>query len=320
MPVDSYSGKFKLFAGSSNPGLAKRIGDELGVPLGAVDISRFRSGEIYVNFEETIRNYDVFILQSLSDPINEHFMELLVMMDAAKRASARTINIILPYYGYARQERKASPREPIAAKLVADLLTTAGASRVLTIDLHAPAIQGFFNIPVDHLTALDLLTDELKRKEIFRPIVVSPDAGRATTAEMLAGYLDSPFAIMIKKRPAHNESVITHIIGEVADRTPIIIEDMIDTGTTIVNVVEGLMELGAKEAYVCATHAVFSGEAIQKLNHPHIAEVIVTDSIALPPSCSDKFKVISIAHLFSDAIRIIMQGGSISTLFKSRGV
>ncbi len=242
------------------------------------------------------------------------------MIDAAKRASARTINVIVPYYGYARQERKAAPREPISAKMLADVLTTVGASRVITIDLHAPAIQGFFNIPVDHLTALDLLSDYLKSKDIKNPVVVSPDAGRASTAEKLANHLDSPFAIMIKKRPAHNESVITHVIGDVEGQTPIIIEDLIDTGTTIVNVVESLKERGAEDIYVCATHPLFSGPALQRLDHPYIKEVVVTDSIALPDSHSDRFKVLSVAPMLAEATRIIMQGGSISTLFKNAGI
>src|SRR5690606_22574194 len=205
-------------------------------------------------------------------------------------------------------------------KLVADLLTTAGAHRVVTIDLHAPAIQGFFNIPVDHLTALDLISDYIIKKNVINPIVVSPDAGRATTAERLSSNLDSPFAIMIKKRPAHNESVITHIIGDVEGMTPIIIEDLIDTGTTIVNVVEGLKERGANDVYICATHPVFSGPAIERLDHPNIREVIITDSIAVPVQVPYKFKVISMAHLLADAIRIITGGGSISTLFKYGGV
>lgn len=314
------SDQLRIFSGSSNPGLAQRICNELGQPLGRIKLSRFKSGEIYCLYEESIRNCDVFLVQTFSHPINEHFMELLVMIDAAKRASARTITLVVPYYGYSRQERKAAPREPISAKLVADLLTTAGAHRVVTIDLHAPAIQGFFNIPVDHLTALDLISDYIIKKNVINPLVVSPDAGRATTAERLASNLDSPFAIMIKKRPAHNESVITHIIGEVEGMTPIIIEDLIDTGTTIVNVVEGLKERGARDVYICATHPVFSAGALERLDHPFIKEVVVTDSIALPDSHADRFKVISMAHLLSDAIRIIVEGGSISTLFKYGGV
>lgn len=314
------SDRLKIFSGSSNPGLAKRICTELGVPLGNIKLSRFKSGEIYCLYEESIRNCDVFLVQTFSHPINDHFMELLVMMDAAKRASARTINLVVPYYGYSRQERKAAPREPISAKLVADLMTTAGADRVITIDLHAPAIQGFFNIPVDHLTGLDVITDYIKKKNIPNPIVVSPDAGRATTAEKMANILNAPFAIMIKKRPEHNESVITHVIGEVEGRTPIIIEDLIDTGTTIVNVVESLKERGAHDAYVCATHPVFSGPAISRLDHPSIKEVVVTDSIALPAEHPERFKVLSVANLLSDTIRIVITGGSVSSLFKYGGV
>ena len=315
-----FSDKLRIFSGSSNPELAKKISAELGMPLGAITLSRFKSGEIYCHYEETIRNCHVFLVQSFSYPINEHLVELLVMIDAAKRASAKTVNIIMPYYGYARQERKSAPREPISAKMLADILTTVGATRIITIDLHAPAIQGFFNIPVDHLTGLDLISDYLKSKNIKNPVVVSPDAGRASTAEKLANYLDSPFAIMIKKRPAHNESVITHVIGDVEGQTPIIIEDLIDTGTTIVNVVEGLKERGAEDVYVCATHPLFSGNALQKLDHPLIKEVVVTDSISLPELRSDRFKVLSVAPMLADATKIIMQGGSISTLFKNAGI
>lgn len=310
----------KIFSGSSNPQLAARICGELGRPLGRVKLSRFKSGEHYCLYEETIRNCDVFLVQTFSRPINEHFVELLVMMDAAKRASARTINLVIPYYGYSRQERKAAPREPISAKMVADVLTTAGADRVITIDLHAPAIQGFFNIPVDHLTALDLISDYIRKKNIVNPIVVSPDAGRATTAENLANILNAPFAIMIKKRPEHNKSVITHVIGEVEGHTPIIIEDLIDTGTTIVNVVEGLKERGANDVLICATHPVFSPPALERLDHPNIMEVVITDSIAIPEEHSSRFQVLSVAGLLSNAIRINTSGGSISSLFKYGGV
>lgn len=315
-----YKDNCKVFSGSSNPKLAERICVELGIPLGQIKLSRFKSGEVYCVYEESIRNCDVFLVQTFSHPINDHFVELLVMIDAAKRASARTINLVIPYYGYSRQERKSAPREPISAKLVADVLTTAGAHRVLTVDLHAPAIQAFFNIPVDHLTALDLISDYIRNKKIPNPVVVSPDAGRATTAENLANILNAPFAIMIKKRLAHNEATITHVIGDVEGRTPIIIEDMIDTGGTIVKVVEGLKERGAADAFVCATHPVFSGPALQRLDHPNIQEVIITDSIALPEGHPSRFRVLSLAHLFSDAIRIINDGGSISTLFKYGGV
>ncbi|MDR0268897.1 ribose-phosphate pyrophosphokinase [Paenibacillus sp.] len=312
--------KVRIFSGTSNPSLAESICENLGAELGNVTLSRFKNGEIYVNYEESIRNCDVFLVQSFSHPINELFVELLVMIDAAKRASARTINIVIPYYGYARQERKSAPREPISAKMVADVLTTTGASRVITIDLHAPAIQGFFNIPVDHLTALDLIGDYLKSLKLELPVIVSPDAGRAKTAEKLANYLDSPFSIMFKKRPAHNESVITHVIGDVGGRTPVIIEDLIDTGSTIINVVESLRERGASQAIVCATHGLFSGDALQRLNHPHIREVVVTDSIAISGDSSNRLKVLSVAPMLSTAVRIILEGGSIATLFKDAGI
>ncbi|QQZ62740.1 ribose-phosphate pyrophosphokinase [Paenibacillus sonchi] len=312
--------QLRIFSGSSNPKLAADIAERLGAPLGQIKLTRFKSGEIYVHYEESIRNCDVFLVQSLAHPINELFVELLVMIDAAKRASARTVNIIVPYYGYARQERKSAPREPISAKMVADVLTTAGATRVITIDLHAAAIQGFFNIPVDHLTALDLISGYLKVKGLSDLVVVSPDAGRASMAEKLASRLDSPFAIMIKKRPAHNESVITHVIGDVEGRTPIIIEDLIDTGTTIVNVVEGLKERGARNSIVCATHGLFSGDALSRMVHPNIDEIVVTDSIALPDDHSSRFTVLSVAPMLAEATRIIIEGGSIDKLFRDAGI
>jgi len=315
-----HDGKVKVFSGSSNQPLAAAMCKELGIELGSIKLSRFKSGEIYVHYEESIRNYDVYLVQSLSYPINEHLVELMVMIDAAKRASAKTITVVLPYYGYARQERKSAPREPISAKMVADVLATVGASRVVTIDLHAPAIQGFFNIPVDHLTALDLICDEIRKLDVPNPIVVSPDAGRAKTAEKLAGFLDLPFAIMIKRRPSHNEATITHIIGDVEGKTPIIIEDLIDTGSTIINVVEGLKEKGANDAIVCATHPVFSNGAITRMNHPNIAKVLVTDSIQLPEELPSNLEVRSVAPLLAHAIEIIHGGGSISVLFRSGGV
>ncbi|GIP15450.1 ribose-phosphate pyrophosphokinase [Paenibacillus montaniterrae] len=309
--------QLKVFSGSSNRPLAQAICDQLNVPLGNAIISRQESGEIHISYEESLRNHDIFIVQAMSHPVNEHLVELLVMIDAAKRASAKTINIVIPYYGYARQERKSKPREPISAKMVADILTTVGASRIITIDLHADAIQGFFDITVDHLTALDIIINYLREKNITNPVVVSPDAGRATVAEKLAGLINCPFAIMIKNRPAHNKSEITHIIGEVNGMTPIIIEDLIDTGSTIVNVVEALHKKGANDAFICATHGLFSDNAVKKLDHPYIKEVIITDSILLDEEHSDKFVVLSVAPLISQAIDIITRGGSIATLFKS---
>lgn len=309
--------QLKIFSGSSNRPLAQQLAERLNQPLGAVTIERQQSGEIHVSYDETLRNYDVFIVQSLSHPVNEHLVELMIMIDAAKRASAKSINIIMPYYGYARQERKTKPREPISAKMVADIITTVGADRIISVDLHADPIQGFFHITVDHLTALDIIIKYIKEKNIKNPVVVSPDAGRATVAEKLAGLIDCPFAIMIKNRPAHNVAEITHIIGEVEGMTPIIIEDLIDTGTTIVNVVEALKKKGAEDAYICATHGLFSGEALQKLNHPNINEVVITDTIQLPDDHAEKFVTLSIAPLLASAVKIITEGGSIATLFKS---
>lgn len=308
--------KVKIFSGSSNRLLAEQLCKQLSLPLGKCDITQLQSGEIHLSYQESLRNCHIFIVQSLSHPVNEHLVELMIMIDAAKRASAKTINIVMPYYGYARQERKAAPREPISAKLVADILTTVGADRLVTVDLHADAIQGFFQIPVDHLTALDLITAYLKEQNISNPVVVSPDAGRATMAEKLADYLDCPFAIMIKNRPAHNQTKITHIIGNVEGMTPIIIEDLIDTGGTIVNVVEALNKRGANDAYICATHGLFSANALERLNHPNIRQVVTTDTIALNGEHSDKFVVLSMANLLATAISIIHNGGSIDTLFK----
>ncbi len=307
----------KVFSGTSHPKLAEEISNYLGVPLGTARISRFKSGEIYVHYEKSIRNKDIFLIQTLGHPVNENLMELLVMADAARRASARSISAVIPYFAYARQEKKDAPREPITAKMIADILTTVGVDRVVTIDLHAPAIQGFFNIPLDHLTALDDITRYLKEKHIPNPVVISPDAGRVKTAEKLSAYLDTPMAMMMKRRPAHNKAKVTHIVGEVKGKTPIIIEDMIDTGGTIVKVVEKLMEKGANPAYVCATHPVFSANAMEKLKHPAIAEVVVTNTIPVPEIDSKHFITLSIAPLLGKAIEMIHTGGSITTLFRA---
>ncbi|MCS1352206.1 ribose-phosphate pyrophosphokinase [Mechercharimyces sp. CAU 1602] len=307
-----------IFTGTSNPELASAIADQLGTTLGDARIDRFQSGEVYVHYEESVRNADVYLVQTMSHPINDILMELLIMADAARRASAGSVNAVIPYFGYARQEKKDAPREPISAKVVADLLHTVGIDRVITIDLHAPAIQGFFHIPVDHLTALGQITTYLRQKRIDHPVVVSPDAGRVKTAEKLATSLDAPFAVMLKKRPSHHVASITHVIGEVKGHTPIIIEDMIDTGGTIVNVVDHLREKGAKKAVVCASHPIFSGMAHQRLDHHWIEKVVITDTLPLRHlSLGDRFKVLSVAPMLSEAIRLIQTGGSLSTMFRS---
>ncbi|QJC50739.1 ribose-phosphate diphosphokinase [Paenibacillus albicereus] len=312
--------KVKIFSGSSNIPLAKSISEQLGLPLGEVTLSQFDNGELYVSYGEPIRTCHIFIVQSLSDPVNENFMELLIMIDAAKRASAKTINIIMPYYGYARQERKRHPREAISAKLVADLLHTAGASRIITLDLHTAAIQGFFTFPVDHLTALDELTEHIRAKNIENPVIVSPDAGRASTAEKLANYLQAPFAMVVTNHDPHTGEEKMHVIGDVKDKTPVIIEDIIDTGRTLFNVVEKLVEKGGRDVVIAATHGLFSGDALDKLNHPHIREIVVTDSILQQSTPNEKLTVIPTAGLFTEAIRSNIYGGSIATLFKNRGI
>ncbi|MNI22656.1 Ribose-phosphate pyrophosphokinase [compost metagenome] len=310
----------RIFSGSSHTELAEKICQQLGVPLGKIKRSRFKSGEIYVNYEEGIRNCDVYLVQSFSHPINDHLFELLIMIDAAKRASARTVNLVIPYFGYSRLVEKTAPREPISAKLVADLISATGANRVVTVDFHAAATQGFFNIPVDHLTALDLFYKYIESKQIVNPIIVSPDPGRATTAEKLANHLDYPYSIIVKKRN-EQQATLTEVIGDVKDRTPIIIEDMIDTGSTMFKVVEALKERGANDAYVCATHPVFSANALEILNHPNIKEVVVTDSVPLPMGVkTDHINVISVSELLAQAIRINMEGGSVSQLFTIKRV
>ncbi|MGZ4032670.1 MAG: ribose-phosphate diphosphokinase [Tumebacillaceae bacterium] len=311
----------KIFSGSSNPALAEEVCALLGLPLGSAKHSRFQSGETYVSIEESVRGADVYVIQSFSHPVNEHFVELLVMIDALKRSSAGMINVILPYYGYARQEKQDAPREPITAKMVADVLTTVGAERIITMDLHAAAIQGFFDIPVDHMTSLDLIADYLRQKDLSNAIVVSPDAGRAKTAERLATYLDLPVAIMNKRRPKHNEAEITHVIGDVKGKVPIIIEDMIDTGGTIVKVVDGLVENGARpEVLLCATHAIFSHPAPQRLQHPAIKEVVVTNTLPIQDVHKmNNLVVLSSAPLFAEAIHRIHHNRSISMLFADPG-
>lgn len=310
-------GELKLFTGTANPRLGASVAEQLGVPLGNVDIHRFRCGEIYVRYLETVRGDDVFVIQPFAAPVNESLVEMLIMIDTLKRASADRITAVVPYYGYARQEKKDAPREPISARMVADVLTTVGANRVVVIDLHAPAIQGFFNIPVDHLTALPMFVDFCKAKHISNGIVIAPDAGRVKTAERLASRLDMPVGVVYKRRPSHNVSEVTHVIGEVEGKTCIIIEDIIDTGGSVVNVVEALLKGGARpEVLVCATHAVLSSDAPVRLSHPAIAELVVTDTVPIPEGrMLDKISVLSVAPLIAEAIRRIHGNVSISALF-----
>ncbi|HBF40161.1 MAG TPA: ribose-phosphate pyrophosphokinase, partial [Firmicutes bacterium] len=283
-------------------------------------ISRFANGEIYVRFEESIRGADVFVVQSFANSvnnINDTIMELLIMIDALKRASVGRITTVIPYYCYARQEKKSAPREPITARMLADIISTVGSDRIITMDLHSPAIQGFFNIPVDHLTALPMLAQYIKQKKIDDGVIIAPDAGSVKKAEKLATRLDLPLGAMYKRRPAPNVAEITFFIGEVEGKAPIIIDDMVDTAGSIMQVVDTLLEHGAKpEIHLLTTHGIFSPPAIERLNHPAIKEIVVCNTIPLTPERTlPKFTVLSVAPLLGDAIRRIHQDVSVSVLF-----
>ena len=313
--------KLKIFSLSSNRPLAEKIAEAVGLELGKISISRFSDGEVKVNVEESIRGAHVYIVQSTSDPVNDNLMELLIMIDALRRASAKTINVVMPYYGYARQERKAQSREPITAKLVANMITIAGADRVLTLDLHAPQIQGFFDIPVDHLIGVPLLADYFLEKGLFGEdvVVVSPDHGGVVRARKLADFLKSPIAIIDKRRPRPNVSEVMNIIGDVAGKKCIIIDDMIDTAGTITLAAAALRDKGADSVYACCTHAVLSGPAVERLDESSIKEVIVTDSIQQPEGRHlDKLQTISVGNLVGEAIKRIHENRSVSPLFQEK--
>ena len=313
--------KLKIFSLSSNRPLAEKIAEAVGLELGKISISRFSDGEVKVNVEESIRGAHVYIVQSTSDPVNDNLMELLIMIDALRRASAKTINVVMPYYGYARQERKAQSREPITAKLVANMITIAGADRVLTLDLHAPQIQGFFDIPVDHLIGVPLLADYFLEKGLFGEdvVVVSPDHGGVVRARKLADFLKSPTANIDKRRPRPNVSEVMNIIGDVAGKKCIIIDDMIDTAGTITLAAAALLDKGADSVYACCTHAVLSGPAVERLDESEIKEVIVTDSIQQPEGRHlDKLQTISVGTLVGEAIKRIHENRSVSPLFQEK--
>ncbi len=309
----------KIFSGTSNRSLAEKISKQIGIPLGDAELVRFKDGEIYAKINETVRGCTIFVIQSTSEPVNESLMELLIFIDALKRASASKIVVVIPYYGYARQDRKASPREPITAKLVANLLTSAGANRVMTMDLHAQQIQGFFDIPVDHMQALPILAKYFIEKGLCGDdvVVVSPDVGGVKRARSLASWLDCKIAIIDKRRPKPNMSEVMNLIGEVEGKTAIFIDDMIDTGGTITNGAQAIINRGAKEAYACCTHAVFSGPAIERLEASPLKEVVISDSIQLPEHKKiDKVKVLSADKLFSEGIKRVFTNQSLSVLFE----
>lgn len=312
--------KLKIFALNSNKPLAEKIAAAVGVPLGKSSVTRFSDGEIQINIDESIRGADVFLIQSTSAPVNDNLMELLIMIDALRRASAKNINVVIPYYGYARQDRKTRAREPITAKLVANMLQRAGADRILALDLHAPQIQGFFDIPVDHLVGSPLLADYFLRNHLNEDaVVVSPDHGGVGRARKLAEFLKTPIAIIDKRRPRANVAEIMNIIGHVEDKRAIIIDDMIDTAGTITLAAQALVDAGATEVYASCTHPVLSGPAIERITNSPIKKLVVTDSINLPQDkIIDKMIQVSVGPLIGDAISRIYNDEPVSPLFVTR--
>jgi len=309
--------KFKILSGTANEALADEICGFLAIPRTRTTITRFSDGECYVHIEENVRGADVFVVQPTCFPVDEHLMELLLLVDALKRASARRITTVIPYYGYARQDRKDKPRVPVSSKLVADLLTTAGAHRALLVDLHAPQIQGFFNIPVDHLFASPVLVDHFRKMQLPNLTVVSPDAGGVERARFFAKKIDAALAIVDKRRTDMNVAEVMHVIGDVKGRTCLIIDDIIDTAGTLVKTAEALVNAGAAKVYACASHPVLSGEAIERISKSRLEEVVVTNTIPLTgkAQAEPKIKVLSIAGLLGRAIQSIHEETSVSTLF-----
>ncbi|HHW48225.1 MAG TPA: ribose-phosphate diphosphokinase [Clostridiaceae bacterium] len=308
----------KIFAGNSNRELAEEIARKIGLPLGLATVGKFSDGEIEVNIGELVRGCDVFIIQSTCPPVNDNLVELLIMIDALKRASAGRITAVIPYYGYGRQDRKSKARDPISAKLVANLITVAGADRILTMDLHAPQLQGFFDIPLDHLLGGPIIAQYFVEKfdRLDDVVVVSPDVGGVTRSRKIAGRLDVPLAIIDKRRQKANVSEVMNIIGDVKNKKAILVDDLIDTAGTIVNAANALREIGAKEVYACCTHAVLSGPAIERISNSEIKELVTLNTIPLPKEKQiDKITVLSAAAIFAEAIERIYGDMSISKLF-----
>jgi len=308
----------KIFAGNSNRKLAEEIAEKIGLPLGLAKVGKFSDGESAIHIEEVVRGSDVFIIQSTCSPVNDNLVELLIMIDALKRASAGRITAVMPYFGYARQDRKAKARDPIFAKLVANLITTAGADRILTMDLHAPQLQGFFDIPVDHLIGVPILANYFKEKfqDTSDVVVVSPDVGSVSRSRKFAERLDVPLAIIDKRRPKANVSEIMNIIGDVNNKRVILVDDLIDTGGTVLNAAYALVEIGAKEVYACCTHGVLSGSAIEKIEESPMKELVTLNTIPIPEDKKiSKLVSLSVAPVFAEAIERIYGDISISTLF-----
>lgn len=308
--------RLQVFSGSANKALGEAICKHIGISLTATELGKFSDGETKVIINENVRGSDAFVVQSTCTPVNDSIMELLILIDALKRASADRITAVIPYYGYARQDRKTRGREPITAKLVANLLTNAGANRVLALDLHSGQIQGFFDIPVDHLTAIGILSDYLKQKDLTDYVVVSPDAGSIPRARDLAERLKLPVAFIDKRRPAPNVAEVMNIVGKVADHHAILLDDMIDTGGSLLQATLALRKMGAKSVMGCATHAIFSGQAKANMRQAGFTELVVTDTIPIEPEIRPLVKVLSVAPLLGEAIIRIHEGRSVSEMFK----
>jgi len=309
--------RLKVFSGNSNIRLAQDICKGLNIPLGRANVKKFSDGEIQLEIEENVRGMDVFITQSTCTPVNTNLMELLIMMDAVKRASAERITAVIPYFGYARQDRKVAPRAPITAKLTADLITTAGANRILTVDLHAGQIQGFFNIPVDHLYATPVMIEFIRTKFADNLVIVSPDAGGVERARAFAKRLGATLAIIDKRRPQPNQSNIMNIIGEIKGKTALLLDDMVDTAGTLTQSADALLEAGAERTTACCTHPVLSGAAIERINQSALEELVVTDTIPLRKEAQSCKKIIalSVSKLLAEAIKRIYNNDSVSSLF-----
>jgi len=306
----------RLFAGNSHPELAQEIAEHMGVELSKSTVTKFSDGEISVSIWESVRGKDCFIIQSTCDPVNDNIMELLIMTDALRRASCRSVTAVIPYYGYARQDRKAKARDPITSKLIANMITAAGIGRVITMDLHASQEQGFFDIPVDHMVGQPMLTDYFKLKDLDDMVIVSPDHGSVTRARNMAKPFNVPIAIIDKRRPEPNKSEIMHIIGDIEDKNCVILDDMIDTAGTICNAAKALMDLGARNVYACATHAVLSGPAIERIEASPIKEMVLLNTIPIPEEKRlKKITVLSTGHIFAETISRVYSNKPISVMF-----
>ena len=314
----THGNTIEILAGNSNRPLAEAVAAQLKLPVSAAEVGKFSDGEISINLPQTVRGKDIFIIQSTSFPVNDNFMELLIMIDACKRASAGRITAVMPYFGYARQDRKARPRDPITAKLCADILTAAGADRVMTMDLHAAQIQGFFDIPVDHLYGAPLLAKHFKKRMSDEWVVVSPDVGSVGRARNFASRVDASLAIVDKRRPKANAIEIMNVIGDVKGKTCLMVDDMIDTAGTICQGAEALVKNGAKEVYACCTHGVFSGPAMERIANSPIKELIVLDTIDMPESVRNnpKIKIISSAKAIAKAITAVYSDSSLSAIYE----